>query len=78
MCSPDNWDVLIAHYLGLDHIGHVHGAHTPQMAAKLAEMNSHLSQVCQPRVFQWGLAAHGGHVCTTKAVRFKHSNDRIS
>lgn len=24
--SKDDWDVLIMHYLGVDHIGHVEGA----------------------------------------------------
>ena len=43
--APHSWDVLIAHYLGMDHIGHVHGVHSPHMAAKAAEMNSHISQV---------------------------------
>lgn len=46
--ASEDWDVLIAHYLGMDHIGHVHGAHSPQMAAKLAEMNRHVSQVSDP------------------------------
>ena len=43
--APEGWDMLIAHYLGMDHIGHVHGAHGPAMAAKEAEMNDHVQQV---------------------------------
>jgi len=33
------WDVLVLHYLGVDHIGHQHGPASPRMAAKLVEMD---------------------------------------
>ncbi|KAK6053480.1 hypothetical protein COOONC_09019, partial [Cooperia oncophora] len=34
-----NWDVLILHYLGLDHIGHSLGGRSPQIKEKLKEMD---------------------------------------
>ncbi|KAK9466434.1 hypothetical protein V1512DRAFT_226081 [Lipomyces arxii] len=35
----DEWDVMIAHYLGVDHAGHRFGPDTPQMRAKLIQMD---------------------------------------
>lgn len=34
-----SWDVLIAHFLGVDHCGHKHGPHHPEMAKKLSQMD---------------------------------------
>ncbi|KAK3865392.1 hypothetical protein Pcinc_028996 [Petrolisthes cinctipes] len=34
------WDVLILHYLGLDHIGHLEGPNSPLIGPKLAEMDA--------------------------------------
>ncbi|XP_051891299.1 GPI ethanolamine phosphate transferase 3 isoform X2 [Pristis pectinata] len=36
------WDVLIAHFLGVDHCGHRYGPHHPKMAEKLNQMNQML------------------------------------
>ncbi|XP_049628999.1 GPI ethanolamine phosphate transferase 3 isoform X2 [Suncus etruscus] len=33
------WDVLIAHFLGVDHCGHKLGPHHPEMAKKLSQMD---------------------------------------
>nr|XP_018896552.1 PREDICTED: GPI ethanolamine phosphate transferase 2 [Bemisia tabaci] len=35
----DDWNILILHYLGLDHIGHVHGAFSDLIPEKLKEMD---------------------------------------
>lgn len=35
----DDWDVLILHYLGLDHIGHISGPHSSMVQPKLLEMD---------------------------------------
>lgn len=42
---PDSWDVLIAHYLGVDHAGHTHGVNSRQMQDKLAQMDQQISTV---------------------------------
>ncbi|KAK9446976.1 uncharacterized protein V1518DRAFT_422610 [Limtongia smithiae] len=39
LAEREKWDVLIAHYLGVDHAGHRYGPDTPQMKTKLTEMN---------------------------------------
>ena len=37
--KPD-WDLLIAHFLGVDHCGHTYGPSHPMMADKLRQMDS--------------------------------------
>ncbi|KAM5338318.1 GPI ethanolamine phosphate transferase 2 isoform 4-T4 [Glossophaga mutica] len=71
-----DWDVLILHYLGLDHIGHVSGPHSPGIGRKLGEMDSilmrvHTSLLAQEREMplpsllvlcgDHGMAERGGH-----------------
>lgn len=34
-----DWDVMILHYLGLDHIGHLAGPKSPLVKPKLREMD---------------------------------------
>ncbi|KAM6471347.1 GPI ethanolamine phosphate transferase 3 isoform 2-T2 [Liasis olivaceus] len=36
------WDLLIAHFLGVDHCGHKHGPDHPEMAKKLSQMDEML------------------------------------
>ncbi|XP_062069627.1 GPI ethanolamine phosphate transferase 2 isoform X2 [Lepus europaeus] len=40
-----DWDVLILHYLGLDHIGHVSGPSSPLIGHKLSEMDNVLMKI---------------------------------
>ena len=40
-----DWDVMILHYLGLDHIGHLAGPASPLVPAKLDEMSDVLERV---------------------------------
>ncbi|KAJ7953527.1 GPI ethanolamine phosphate transferase 2 [Quillaja saponaria] len=37
--SRDDWNLLILHYLGLDHVGHIGGRNSVLMAPKLSEMD---------------------------------------
>ncbi|GAU23333.1 hypothetical protein TSUD_237870, partial [Trifolium subterraneum] len=37
--SRDDWNLLILHYLGLDHVGHIGGRSSALMASKLSEMD---------------------------------------
>lgn len=41
----DEWDVLIGHYLGVDHAGHTHSVETPEMLAKVAQMDAQVVEV---------------------------------
>ena len=36
--AKSDWDLSVLHYLGLDHIGHIHGPRAPQVPGKLEEM----------------------------------------
>ncbi|XP_074086216.1 GPI ethanolamine phosphate transferase 2 isoform X2 [Macrotis lagotis] len=41
----EDWDMLILHYLGLDHIGHLTGPHSPLVGPKLKEMDYILKKI---------------------------------
>ncbi|XP_037117534.1 GPI ethanolamine phosphate transferase 2 isoform X1 [Syngnathus acus] len=41
----DDWDILILHYLGLDHIGHISGPHSSMIQPKLLEMDDILKKI---------------------------------
>ncbi|XP_023175163.2 GPI ethanolamine phosphate transferase 3 [Drosophila hydei] len=43
--ASNDWQVLIAHFLGVDHCGHKHGPIHDEMARKLTEMNDIISSV---------------------------------
>lgn len=40
-----DWDVLIGHFLGVDHCGHKFGPNHPEMASKLTQMDAVLRYV---------------------------------
>ena len=39
MTEPQNWDVFIGHFLGVDHAGHKFGPNHAEMRRKLTEMD---------------------------------------
>lgn len=41
------WDFLVAHYLGVDHVGHTYGPQHPAMTAKLRQMDDVIRRVMQ-------------------------------
>ncbi|KAI7745559.1 hypothetical protein M8C21_024638 [Ambrosia artemisiifolia] len=43
----DDWDVLIAHFLGVDHAGHIFGVDSVQMIDKLQQYNAQLEKVVE-------------------------------
>ncbi|TPX66621.1 hypothetical protein SpCBS45565_g04325 [Spizellomyces sp. 'palustris'] len=45
--EPKDWDLLIAHFLGVDHAGHRYGPAHPAMAEKLTQMNAVLTNIFQ-------------------------------
>jgi ethanolaminephosphotransferase len=42
-----DWDVLILHYLGLDHVGHTGGPQSPLMIPKQKEMDAIVKHIHQ-------------------------------
>lgn len=45
-----DWKLLILHYLGLDHIGHVEGHASPRIKHKLNEMDDVLKKIIEHKV----------------------------
>jgi len=58
------WDVLIGHYLGVDHAGHKYGPNHPEMTRKLGEMNSAIQHVVQNLPNDTILLVFGDHGMT--------------
>lgn len=44
-----DWDVLVAHFLGVDHVGHTFGPASQAMEDKLDQMNAALRQAGHAR-----------------------------
>ena len=45
--DPHEWDVMIAHFLGVDHVGHRFEANHPAMTDKLGQMNKMIEEVVE-------------------------------
>ena len=45
--SRNDWDVLILHFLGLDHIGHFAGPMSPLIGPKLLEMDKTVQEIIE-------------------------------
>jgi GPI ethanolamine phosphate transferase 3 subunit O len=41
----EEWDILVGHYLGVDHAGHTFSVDSPQMRAKVLQMDSEIKEV---------------------------------
>lgn len=59
-----DWDVIIAHFLGVDHCGHTYGARHPEMARKLSEMNEVIEEVANEMDNSTILFVFGDHGMT--------------
>jgi predicted AlkP superfamily pyrophosphatase or phosphodiesterase len=57
---PSSWDVLIAHYLGVDHAGHTYGVNSRHMEDKLAQMDTQVSTVIGEHARQHSPRTLGG------------------
>ena len=69
--EPGSWDVLVGHYLGVDHVGHTYDVHSSHMAAKLQQMNEHVEKVrCDV------ICVHVCFVCNHMLSERKHRAQR--
>ncbi|XP_038598463.1 GPI ethanolamine phosphate transferase 3 [Tachyglossus aculeatus] len=59
-----DWDVLIAHFLGVDHCGHKHGPDHPEMAKKLTQMDHVLWTLARSLANDTLLVVAGDHGMT--------------
>lgn len=58
---PEEWDVLIAHFLGVDHAGHRYGPNHKAMHDKLKQMDDVISQLIQSVDNETVLVVMGDH-----------------
>ncbi|XP_076621223.1 phosphatidylinositol glycan anchor biosynthesis class G isoform X3 [Colletes latitarsis] len=50
--NTNDWSIMSLHYLGLDHIGHIHGPFSPLIKTKLKEMDNVIAKI-QSKVQEW-------------------------
>lgn len=50
--TRNDWDVMILHYLGLDHIGHLEGSTSSKIPLKLQEMDA-IVQKLNSYLLEW-------------------------
>ncbi|CAG8476866.1 834_t:CDS:10 [Ambispora leptoticha] len=71
------WDVLIAHFLGVDHCGHRYGPNHPVMAAKLTQMNEMIRNVTELMDQNTLLLIMGDHGMDSKGDHGGDSNNEV-
>ncbi|XP_056402961.1 GPI ethanolamine phosphate transferase 3 isoform X2 [Hyla sarda] len=59
-----DWDVVIAHFLGVDHCGHKHGPDHPETAKKLMQMNQVITSLIEHLDDKTLLVVAGDHGMT--------------
>ncbi|KAI9885489.1 MAG: hypothetical protein M1823_002718 [Watsoniomyces obsoletus] len=75
--NTSRWDVIIGHYLGVDHAGHRYGPDHPAMAAKLQQMDVVLRQVIAALDDSTLLVVMGDHGMDVKGDHGGESDDEI-
>lgn len=73
----NNWDVIIGHFLGVDHAGHRYGPNHPAMAEKLKQMNTVLGNIVQSIDDQTLLVVMGDHGMDPKGDHGGESDDEV-
>lgn len=71
------WDVLIAHFLGVDHAGHRYGPDHPAMAAKLAQMDEFIRHLVDEIDDDTLLVVLGDHGMDAKGDHGGESDDEV-
>jgi GPI ethanolamine phosphate transferase 3 subunit O len=75
--SKNDWDVLIAHFLGIDHCGHKYGPLHPEMSRKLTEMNEIIEKIVATIDEDTTLLVFGDHGMTFTGDHGGDSNDEV-
>ncbi|KAL1110552.1 hypothetical protein AAG570_008080 [Ranatra chinensis] len=73
-----DWDVLIAHFLGVDHCGHRYGPNHPEMERKLLEMNEVIGNVISVMDANSVLFVFGDHGMTKSGDHGGDSDNEVS
>lgn len=64
----NDWDLLVAHYLGVDHAGHRYGPNHPEMARKLDETNARIEKLIKMLPSNTILYVVGDHGMTETGI----------
>ncbi|KAH9867693.1 hypothetical protein IAQ61_008287 [Plenodomus lingam] len=75
--NVSKWDVIFAHYLGVDHAGHRYGPDHPAMTAKLAQMNDVFRRMIREIDDDTLLVVMGDHGMDAKGDHGGESDDEI-
>jgi len=59
-----DWSLLVLHYLGLDHIGHLAGPTSPLISPKLREMDDVIRLIHQKSIEMVGVISEHGQIIT--------------
>ncbi|XP_055687735.1 GPI ethanolamine phosphate transferase 3 [Lutzomyia longipalpis] len=76
--AKDDWDLLIAHFLGVDHCGHKHGPLHREMSRKLTEMDTMVRKVIDEMPNDTMLIVLGDHGMTTSGDHGGDSVDELT
>ncbi|KAF2734009.1 hypothetical protein EJ04DRAFT_494192 [Polyplosphaeria fusca] len=75
--NTSKWDVIIGHYLGVDHAGHRYGPDHPAMAAKLSQMDEVFHRMIEQIDDSTLLVVMGDHGMDVKGDHGGESDDEI-
>ena len=75
--TPEKWDVIFGHYLGVDHAGHRYGPDHAAMAAKLKQMDGAIREMIQALDDNTLLVVMGDHGMDAKGDHGGESDDEV-
>jgi phosphatidylinositol glycan class O len=73
----EEWDVMFAHFLGVDHAGHRYGPNHPAMTMKLQQMNGLMQEIVQQLNDDTLLVVMGDHGMDGKGDHGGESDDEV-
>uniref|UniRef100_A0A6B2ED15 Putative glycosylphosphatidylinositol anchor synthesis protein n=1 Tax=Phlebotomus kandelakii TaxID=1109342 RepID=A0A6B2ED15_9DIPT len=76
--AKDDWDLLVAHFLGVDHCGHKHGPMHIEMTRKLKEMDAVIRRVIDEMANDTMLIVVGDHGMTSTGDHGGSSPDELT
>ncbi|XP_032571459.1 GPI ethanolamine phosphate transferase 3 [Drosophila sechellia] len=76
--ESDDWQVLVAHFLGVDHCGHKHGPMHEEMSRKLGEMNEVIRSVVAAMDNDTTLLVMGDHGMTASGDHGGDTDDETN
>ena len=75
---PQDWDVIIGHFLGVDHAGHKFGPSHTEMRRKLNEMNDVIAKTVRNMPENCVLFVMGDHGMTSTGDHGGDSDDELN